>query len=186
MNNAVVIVTYNRLELLKECLACVCRQTIPFSRVIVVDNHSTDGTRDYLERREDTYILQVSDQEKETAKTKEDKKIWVLEEAENLGGAGGFYDGLRWASQGTYDWVLIIDDDAMIAPDYVEKLITYARKHPSVCGLAGKVVTEGRIDVSHRRRITNRLLYVEGNVAEEEYEQESFSSGMMIRSIVCV
>ena len=99
MNNAVVIVTYNRLELLKECLACVCRQTIPFSRVIVVDNHSTDGTRDYLERREDTYILQVSDQEKETAKTKEDKKIWVLEEAENLGGAGGFYDGLRRASQ---------------------------------------------------------------------------------------
>ncbi len=67
--------------------------------------------------------------------------------------------------------------------------------------------------LSHRRRITNRLLYVEGNVAEEEYKQESFScdaatfcgllvqgekmravglpekkntsSGMMISSIVC-
>ena len=61
MNNAVVIVTYNRLELLKECLACVCRQTIPFSRVIVVDNHSTDGTRDYLEGREDTYVFHVTD-----------------------------------------------------------------------------------------------------------------------------
>lgn len=177
MNNAVVIVTYNRLELLKECLACVCRQTIPFSRVIVVDNHSTDGTRDYLDSRDDTYMIHMAEQkpDEEVIKIGEDKKIWVLEKAENLGGAGGFYDGLRWASQESYDWLLIIDDDAMIASDYVEKLVTYAKKHPSVCGLAGKVVTEGHIDTSHRRRITNRLLYVEGNVAEEEYEQESFS-----------
>ena len=37
--------------------------------------------------------------------------------------------------------------------------------------LRGKVVTEGHIDVSHRRRITNRLLYVESNVASEEYQR---------------
>lgn len=154
MNNAVVIVTYNRLELLKECLACVCGQTIPFSRVIVVDNHSTDGTAEYLALRSD---------------------VEVIRERENLGGAGGFYDGLQRASQSPYDWVLIIDDDAMIAPDYMEKLLDYANAHTGIYGLAGKVVTEGHIDVSHRRRITNRLLYVESNVATEEYQKESFS-----------
>lgn len=153
MNNAVVIVTYNRVELLKECLACVCGQTIPFSRVIVVDNHSTDGTAEFLAARED---------------------LDVIREPENLGGAGGFYDGLQCASQGEYDWVLIIDDDAMIAPDYMEKLLDYANAHTGIYGLAGKVVTEGHIDVSHRRRITNRLLYVESNVASEEYQKESF------------
>lgn len=154
MNNAVVIVTYNRVELLKECLACVCGQTIPFSRVIVVDNHSTDGTAEFLAAREDLDV------------------IWELE---NLGGAGGFYDGLQRASQVEYDWVLIIDDDAMIAPDYMEKLLDYANAHTGIYGLAGKVVTEGHIDVSHRRRIINRLLYVESNVASEEYQKESFS-----------
>lgn len=154
MNNAVVIVTYNRLELLKECLACVCGQTIPFSRVIVVDNHSTDGTAEYLASRTD---------------------IEVIREKENLGGAGGFYDGLQRASQSPYDWVLIIDDDAMIAPDYMEKLLDYANAHTGIYGLAGKVVTEGHIDVSHRRRITNRLLDVESNVSVEEYQSESFS-----------
>ena len=154
MNNAVVIVTYNRVELLKECLACVCGQTIPFSRVIVVDNHSTDGTAEFLATRED---------------------LDVIREPENLGGAGGFYDGLQCASQGEYDWVLIIDDDAMIAPDYMEKLLDYANAHTGIYGLAGKVVTEGHIDVSHRRRIINRLLYVESNVASEEYQKESFS-----------
>lgn len=154
MNNAVVIVTYNRVELLKECLACVCGQTIPFSRVIVVDNHSTDGTAEFLAARED---------------------LDVIREPENLGGAGGFYDGLQCASQGEYDWVLIIDDDAMIAPDYMEKLLDYANAHTGIYGLAGKVVTEGHIDVSHRRRITNQLLYVESNVATGEYQKESFS-----------
>ena len=154
MNNAVVIVTYNRVELLKECLACVCGQTIPFSRVIVVDNHSTDGTAEFLAARED---------------------LDVIREPENLGGAGGFYDGLQRASQGEYDWVLIIDDDAMIAPDYMEKLLDYANAHTGIYGLAGKVVTEGHIDLSHRRRIINRLLYVESNVASEEYQKESFS-----------
>ena len=154
MNNAVVIVTYNRVELLKECLACVCGQTIPFSRVIVVDNHSTDGTAEFLAARED---------------------LDVIREPENLGGAGGFYDGLQRASQGEYDWVLIIDDDAMIAPDYMEKLLDYANAHTGIYGLAGKVVTEGHIDVSHRRRITNRLLYVESNVTIGEYQKESFS-----------
>lgn len=153
MNNAVVIVTYNRVELLKECLACVCGQTIPFSRVIVVDNHSTDGTAEYLASRSD---------------------VEVIRETENLGGAGGFYDGLQRASQGEYDWVLIIDDDAMIAPDYMEKLLGYAMTHAGVYGLAGKVVTEGHIDISHRRCIVNRPLYVEKNIPKSEYEREAF------------
>lgn len=48
MKNGVVIVTYNRLSLLRECVSCVLGQTVPFSHVIIVDNCSTDGTGDYL------------------------------------------------------------------------------------------------------------------------------------------
>ena len=43
-----VIVTYNRLELLKESVAAVMQQTYPLHRVVIVDNHSTDGTDNYL------------------------------------------------------------------------------------------------------------------------------------------
>ena len=49
MKFGVIIVTYNRLELLKECINCVLGQTVPFSRVCIVDNHSSDGTGAYLE-----------------------------------------------------------------------------------------------------------------------------------------
>lgn len=38
MKYGVVIVTYNRLELLKECIENCIRQTIPFEKIIIVNN----------------------------------------------------------------------------------------------------------------------------------------------------
>lgn len=43
-----VVVTYNRLALLQQCLAALCAQTVRGFTVLVVDNASTDGTADYL------------------------------------------------------------------------------------------------------------------------------------------
>lgn len=162
MNNGVVIVTYNRMELLKECLACVCGQTIPFSRVIVVNNCSTDGTTEYLK----AYA--------------EDERVVVVNEEQNLGGAGGFYDGLKIASEQNLDWVLIIDDDAMIAPDYMERLLEEREKilvsgGKEVYALAGCVRTEGRVDLSHRRRVTSKFFFVESPVAGREYQSSHFT-----------
>ena len=48
MKFGVIIVTYNRLALLKECVSCVLSQTEPFSNICIVDNHSSDGTADWL------------------------------------------------------------------------------------------------------------------------------------------
>lgn len=43
-----VIVTYNRKELLRECLKAVLGQTRPPDHILVVDNASTDGTLEML------------------------------------------------------------------------------------------------------------------------------------------
>ena len=48
---SVVIPTYNRLPLLQETLASVYSQSVPADEVIVVDDGSTDGTREWLEFR---------------------------------------------------------------------------------------------------------------------------------------
>ena len=80
MKFAVTIVTYNRLELLKECIRQVLSQTVPFSYICIVDNHSTDGTGEYLDEL-------VS----ETASSKEQgAEFHILHLSENIGGAGGF------------------------------------------------------------------------------------------------
>jgi len=51
------IVTYNRLELLKESLAAILAQTKYLSHVIIVNNMSTDGTTEYLDSLNDERIV---------------------------------------------------------------------------------------------------------------------------------
>lgn len=168
MKNGVVIVTYNRRELLEECLACVMAQTLPFSEVIVVDNCSTDGTREYL----DEYQRLCG--KADASGGPQAIRMTVLHEEQNLGGAGGFYEGMQAADQMNLDWVLVIDDDAMIAPDYMERLLAFADGRAA---LAGAVYTEGKPDVSHRRRIANRFLFAEAFVTEQEYAEALAGGG---------
>ena len=47
---AAVVVTYNRKELLMECLEALLRQTRPLQAIYIIDNASTDGTPELLHR----------------------------------------------------------------------------------------------------------------------------------------
>ena len=87
----IVIVTWNRLEMLKLCVAAA-RKSASAADVLVVDNASTDGTGEWLA---------------------EQTGISVLSLPENSGGAGGFAAGMKWASEHGYDWVWIMDDDVV-------------------------------------------------------------------------
>ena len=49
MKTAAIVVTYNRKELLKENIECLLTQKPVVPAVIVVDNHSTDGTKAYIQ-----------------------------------------------------------------------------------------------------------------------------------------
>ncbi len=154
MNFGVIIVTYNRRELLRECIACAAAQTIPFQAICVVDNHSTDGTREFL----DALAL---------------PGLEVHHLPENIGGAGGFSYGLSQLSQRELDWILIIDDDAMLERTYIEE-IARAIRETDYLAYSGTVITHGAIDTSHRRRLTSRLFMTYAPVAELAYQSGSF------------
>ena len=77
MNSVIaVVVTYNRKDLLLEALQHLFNQTAPLD-ILVVDNASTDGTKEALEPYMDS--------------------IQYLNTGKNMGGAGGFYTGTKWA-----------------------------------------------------------------------------------------
>lgn len=91
-----IVVTYNRLELLKQCLDAINRQTLSVNHVIVIDNNSDDGTSDFLNN-----IV--------------DKKYIIKHLEKNIGGAGGFSAGLEVAMTYTQDSAFwIMDDDTMV------------------------------------------------------------------------
>lgn len=108
MTVSCVVVTYNRLSLLKECLAAVERQTFPIKKIVVIDNKSTDGTEGYLKS------LSASEQYR------------IIRTDSNIGGAGGFSLGLKEAVLDGADYVWMMDDDTIPEPTALEALMDVA------------------------------------------------------------
>lgn len=106
-----VVVTYNRKELLHENIENLLAQTTcDVLDIVIIDNASTDGTREYINE----YI--------------EQKQIIYINTGENLGGAGGFQYGVRYASKKDYEFIWLMDDDCMPTPTALEELLKYDEK----------------------------------------------------------
>jgi GT2 family glycosyltransferase len=97
------LVTRNRLELLRETLAAIGEQTHPVDRLIVVDNASTDGTREML--------------------AQDFPQAEVVALPENQGATGGFYEAIAAGYRAGADWVWLMDDDSVARPTALEELV---------------------------------------------------------------
>ena len=128
-NICAVVVTYNRKELLMECLDGIRNQTVPVQGVTIVDNASTDNTPQLL--FEKGYIKELPPKElKEPWETSldvsikdENLKIHYVRMNKNTGGAGGFYEGIKRSYQKGYDWLWLMDDDTIPTPTTLEELL---------------------------------------------------------------
>ncbi|MDD2748535.1 glycosyltransferase family 2 protein [Acidithiobacillus sp.] len=103
---AAVVVTYNRKQLLTECLDALLAQTRSVDKIILIDNASTDGTPELL--REHGYL--------------DNPVIDYVRLPENTGGAGGFHEGVKRGYEAGYDWIWLMDDDAEPVLDALEKM----------------------------------------------------------------
>jgi GT2 family glycosyltransferase len=121
---AAVVVTFNRRALLLDCLARVAAQTRPPDCIHVIDNASSDGTAEALATHGWTARADVD----------------YLRLPENQGGAGGFAAGLARALAQGAEWVWLMDDDAMAAPDALAALL--AEAHDPAC-VYGSVAEAG-------------------------------------------
>ena len=127
MTIAAVVVTYNRLSLLKECLEAISLQTCKVNSIIVVNNASTDGTTEYLQQLDD-------------------KQIVVKSLEKNIGGAGGFAEGIAIATKMNVDAIWIMDDDTIPQTDALEHFVYILNQHENTGFVNSKVVwTDGNI-----------------------------------------
>ena len=169
---AVVIVTYNRAVLLRECVSQVEKQTVPASRIIVVNNASTDDTKEFLEEL-----------------SRRGTMYQIIECSRNLGGAGGFARGIACAMNSSVDCVLLIDDDAMLSVDYMERLLAARDKNPQYGAFAGSVLVDGRIDTYHRKNFSKAGVLFK-NCKEALYQNAYFVCetasfcGMLVDKII--
>ena len=103
---AAVVVTFNRLQKLKTVIASIEAQSHRVATLIVVDNASTDGTAEYL------------------ATLDTDIELHIASMSQNLGGAGGFAEGMRRGYASGADHVWIMDDDCYPQTEALAELIT--------------------------------------------------------------
>lgn len=108
-----LIVTYNRRDLLRKALAAHAAQTLQPTRLLIVDNASTDGTREMLAAEG---WLDRSD-------------IELLSLPKNIGGAGGFHAGMQAAIDRGVDWLWLMDDDGYPEQECLKKLHEFALAH---------------------------------------------------------
>lgn len=120
-----VIVTYNRKELLKRCLEAVQDQSYPPEAIMIIDNASTDGTREYLVENSAIGSAEIETELITDVSTKE-IKIFYYRLSTNQGGAGGFYTGLKIAHEShKYDAYWLMDDDGYPSNNCLREQLPY-------------------------------------------------------------
>src|SRR5947208_11192139 len=115
---AVTIVSYNSRRYIGACLDAVLRQTGIFLEVIVVDNASTDSTRDILARFSG--------------------RIRVIYNDNNVGFAAGQNQAIQ-ASRA--DWVLVLNPDVLVTPGFLSRLVEAGELDHKVGTVCGKLLS---------------------------------------------
>jgi rhamnopyranosyl-N-acetylglucosaminyl-diphospho-decaprenol beta-1,3/1,4-galactofuranosyltransferase len=128
MKIAAVVVTFNRLTLLKECIRGLRQQTVPVQEIIVVNNGSSDGTDVWLAEQEGLTVVTQG----------------------NLGGSGGQYTGIGKAMEGEADWIWLMDDDAEPYPDALEKLLPFLNPDRVAAAACSVIDNAGEVCLVHR------------------------------------
>ena len=104
-----IVITYNAMPWVEKCLGSVKLSNYP-GDIYIVDNGSCDGTQEYIRNNypEAIFIQNESNQ--------------GFGKANNL--------GFRYALDNGYDYAYLLNQDAWIFPDTIEKLVSAHKKHP--------------------------------------------------------
>jgi len=100
-----IVVTYYRLEMLKQCLVALSEQSAACD-ILVVDNNSPDGTGEWVR-----------------AYMQAHPNVHYHNTGENLGGAGGFSAGIRKGIEMGYGYLWLMDDDCLPMQNTLSELL---------------------------------------------------------------
>jgi GT2 family glycosyltransferase len=127
MTLSIVVVNFNGGTHLANCLASLAAAPPTGStEVVVVDNASTDGSQDQVRRQWPQFQL--------------------LQLVKNVGFSAGNNAGIRAT---TGDLVLLLNNDTIVAPGAIDRLIERLRAHPAAAVAGPRLVDgDGRLEIS--------------------------------------
>jgi FkbM family methyltransferase len=105
---AVVVLSYNGRDLTLACIESLRAGDWPETEIVVVDNHSEDDSVGAIRR--------------------EAPEVTLIENSANLGFPGGCNVGIRHALERGCDYLLLLNNDATVAPDCIRRLVEEAEE----------------------------------------------------------
>ena len=135
---AAVVVTYNRRNLVKECIEAILGQRNASCDIIVIDNGSTDGTEELFHS-----VFKNSSIDYENV-------------GENLGCAESTARMVKKATERGYKYIWVMDDDVVPEPNALEELLKAGKKLDDNWGILSGVAywTNGSICEANRQKKT--------------------------------
>lgn len=184
---AAVVVTYNRKELLIECLEALRNQTYKPDAIFIIDNKSDDGTpallleKNYISKLpgKDINENQLIQNHVSSLNTPTEKiAINYVRKFKNDGGSGGFHEGMKQAYEAGYDWLWLMDDDVRANYSALEKLLMVKEQ--------AKVLVPIRIDLNGNICETATLAYKKKSFIKKLYEFDfgSFKSPIGVKKVL--
>jgi GT2 family glycosyltransferase len=134
---SITVVTYNSGRFIRRCLESALAQQYPSLEVVVVDNASTDGTADILEQFED--------------------RCQIVYNQENIGFAAAQNQAIGLSSG---DWVLTLNPDVLLLPDFVASLMAAAAVDKRAGTICGKLLTiKSNFDIPEEALVDSTGIY---------------------------
>lgn len=121
-----VIPSWNGAHFLGECLRSLTAQTHP-AQIIVVDNGSSDGSGELV--------------------SAQFPEVTLLSLEGNRGFAGAVNVGITHALRAGVDYVALLNNDAIAEPDWLERLVDCAQRHPEAGIVTPKFLLEDRVHI---------------------------------------
>ena len=120
-NVAIVVLNWNGKDPVQKCLDSIKDQG---GKIIVVENGSVDGSLELIKEKYPFVELVVN--------------------PKNMGFAGGVNQGINIAIRERYDFVALLNNDAVADQSWLEQLVFYMNDHPDVGIATCKLITENK------------------------------------------
>ena len=119
---AIIIVNWNGFALTKACLESLKELRYSNFQTVLVDNGSIDGSGERLKS--------------------EFPEIELLTSPDNIGFTGGNNLGIQWALDHSYDQVLLLNNDTLVEPDFLDPLVSFLEQNPDYGAVQPKIMLE--------------------------------------------
>ena len=108
----IILINWNSFKYIHQCLISLKKCSSSTFDIIVVDNGSEDLSVEQLK--------------------KEHPGIILINSGVNLGFAGGNNLGIKYALQSAYKYVMLLNNDTFVEPDFMDVLVEYMDENPDV------------------------------------------------------